>query len=277
MTTLTYMDSPKINRMNLLWQEMRPDVMSIFPSAKSKIRSKKNYLEEVEDIYVTDAYHSLSIEGYRVSAELIERVKTGRWNPENDQADDNHRNALAARGYWQAFQAVKKSLERVLNKENQGEVVREDHRKWYSQLFDPSVVAGILRPGDLAGYRTAQVYIRQSMHVPPSIEAVRELMPAFFDLLANEKDPAVRIVLGHFFFVNIHPYMDGNGRIGRFLMNVMLASGDYPWIVIPVEKRKQYFSALEKASVEQDIKPFTKFIAELVKNRLAGKLAPKVP
>lgn len=67
------------------------------------------------------------------------------------------------------------------------------------------------------------------MHTPPRAEAVRDLMPAFFDLLKEEPDPAVRTVLGHFMFVYIHPYMDGNGRIGRFLMNVMLAAGGYPW------------------------------------------------
>jgi Fic family protein len=44
---------------------------------------------------------------------------------------------------------------------------------------------------------------------------------------------SVRVVLGHFVFVYIHPYIDGNGRMGRFLMNLMLASGGYPWAVIP--------------------------------------------
>lgn len=95
-------------------------------------------------------------------------------------------------------------------------------------------------------------------------EAVRDLMPVFCDLLVQETNAAVRVVLGHFIFVYIHPYMDGNGRIGHFLMNVMLAGGHYPWIVIPVEARNSYINALEIASVEQDIKPFTKFIASLV-------------
>jgi Fic family protein len=47
--------------------------------------------------------------------------------------------------------------------------------------------------------------------------------------------------------------MDGKGRMGRFLMNVMLASAGYPWTVIPVERRDQYMNALESASVKQDI------------------------
>jgi len=97
-----------------------------------------------------------------------------------------------------------------------------------------------------------------------SCDGVRDAMPVLFEILKEEKEPAVRAVLGHFIFVYIHPYMDGNGRIGRFLMNVMLASGGFPWTVIPLEKRNDYMSALEKASVEQNINDFAKFIAEFV-------------
>ena len=78
----------------------------------------------------------------------------------------------------------------------------------------------------------------------------------------------MRVVLGHFVFVYIHPYMDGNGRIGRFLMNVMLAADGYPWTVIPVEKRSDYMNALESGSVEQDIAPFATFLTRLVSEGL---------
>jgi Fic family protein len=83
--------------------------------------------------------------------------------------------------------------------------------------------------------------------------------------------------LGHFFFVYIHPYMDGNGRIGRFLMNVMMAAGGYPWIVIPVGDRSRYMTALERASVGTDIAPFTDFLAGLARHGLAGDPPPRVP
>lgn len=78
-------------------------------------------------------------------------------------------------------------------------------------MFAPSVTAGLLRPADLAGYRNAPVYIRRSMHVPPNSDAVRDAMPVFFELLTQDTEPPVRVVLGHFIFVYIHPYMDGNG------------------------------------------------------------------
>jgi Fic family protein len=84
-------------------------------------------------------------------------------------------------------------------------------------------------------------------------------------MLETEEEASVRVVLGHFMFVYIHPYMDGNGRMGRFLMNLMLASGGYPWTIVPLGRRTDYMTALESASVGGDIKPFAQFLAELVK------------
>ena len=153
---------------------------------------------------------------YRVSPELIDRVRSGNWNPDANDEDRELRNALAARGYWQAYQEVRKSVSRVLANENPGTVADENHGTWYREMFAPSVTAGLLKPAELAGYRSGQVYIRRSMHVPPQRHAVRDLMPAFFELLTEETDPAARVVLGHFIFVYIHPYMDGNGRMGPF-------------------------------------------------------------
>jgi Fic family protein len=262
--------SPWVNRIRLMWEAMREPIIARFPTAPGRPKNTKEYLKRVAEIYATDAWHSLSIEGYRVNAELIERVQGGHWNPDDDETDREQRNALAARGYWQAYQAVQESLEKILNGQNPGTVVDEDHSTWYGALFGPSVVAGIIEAVDLAGYRNGPVHIRRSMHVPPPKEAVRDCMPAYFDLLEEEPDPAVRVVLGHFVFVHIHPYMDGNGRMGRFLMNAMLASGGYPWTVIPVTARDDYMAALEAASVGQNIVPFAEFLARRVDDALTG-------
>jgi hypothetical protein len=268
--------SPYVNRIRLMWQEMREPIIERFPVAPGLPKDIGSYLKHVEEIYVTDAYHSLSIEGYRVSAELIELVRGGGWHPDDNQNDREQRNALAASGYWQAYQAVQESLGKILHDKNSGTVVGDDHSKWYAELFGPSVTAGIISAVNLAGYRSGPVYIRSSMHVPPPREAVRDCIPSLFDLLSEEPEPAVRVVLGHFIFVYIHPYVDGNGRMGRFLMNTMLASGGYPWTVIPVEEQGVYMAALEEASVGQNIVPFTKFLARLVDDGIKGKSVPKV-
>jgi hypothetical protein len=260
-----------------MWQQMRGSVIEKFPAAPGRPKNIDTYLKRVQEVYVTDAYHSLSIEGYRVSPALIERVRSGRWNPDANEQDRGERNAPAARGYWLAFQAVEKSLRRVLRGENPGAVAEEDHSVWYREMFAPSVTAGLLGAADLAGYRNAPVYIRRLMHVPPNSEAVRDAMLVFFEMLSEESEPSVRVVLGHFIFVYIHPYMDGNGRIGRFLMNVMLAAGGYPWTVVPLERRDPYMAALEESSVRQNIVPFAEFLALLVKEGLRGKPVAKVP
>ena len=98
--------SPYVNRIRLMWQEMRKPIIERFPLAPGLPKDIGSYLKHVGEIYVTDAYHSLSIEGYRVTEELIELVRSGVWNPDQNENNQEHRNALAARGYWQAFQAV---------------------------------------------------------------------------------------------------------------------------------------------------------------------------
>lgn len=263
--------SPYVNRIKLIWQNMREPILETFPKPLKQPKSADAYLERVQDMFVADAYHSLSIEGYRVSRELIEQVRLRAWNPDADEKDREHRDALAARGYWQAFQAVTRSITRVLAGSNAGLVADEEHGDWFRELFAPSVAAGIMRPADLAGYRSGQVFIRHSMHVPPNAEAVRDMMPTFFELLQSEQEPAVRVVLGHFLFVYIHPYMDGNGRTARFVMNLMLASGGYPWTVIPVERRADYMSTLEIAGTALDIAPFATFLSKLVRKSVRGE------
>jgi Fic family protein len=123
----------------------------------------------------------------------------------------------------------------------------------------------MIAPAALAGYRNDAVYLRKSRYVPPRWEAVRDAMPTLFDLLESETEPGVRAVLGHWLFGYIHPYPDGNGRMARFLMNTMLASGGYPWTVIRVEDRTLYLAALDRASVDLDIEPFARFLAERVR------------
>lgn len=95
-------------------------------------------------------------------------------------------------------------------------------------------------------------------------EVVRDVIPALFELLHSEGDARVRAVLGYFIFVYVHPYMDGNRRIGCFLFNIMLASGGYSWTVVPVEHRDAYMAALERASVDGDIQDFARFLGALV-------------
>jgi len=155
--------SPYVNRIRLLSEKMREPIVARFPEAPGKPRNRAAYLKRVNDTYLTDAYHSLSIEGYRVTADLIERVRAGSWTPETNEGDREQRNAMAARGYWLAFQSVQQSVGRVLRGDKPGEVADEEHGTWYRELFAPSVASGILKPGDLAGYRNSLRVVKQTL------------------------------------------------------------------------------------------------------------------
>jgi hypothetical protein len=254
--------SPYVLRLKSMWAAWREDVIAIFPPAPGRDMDSSAYLAQVQERYGSDAYNSLSIEGYQVTDALIARVARGDRNPDGDPEQQEIRNVLAARGYYQAFQAVKESIARIFKEASAGEVVRRDHHDWYAELFGPAVSAGVLKRHQLAGYRTGPIFIRNSMHTPIPREAILDGLETLFDLIRDEPHPGVRAVLGHHLFVFIHPYFDGNGRIGRFLMNALLASGGYPWTVITMKRRAEYMTALEQASVHRNIKPLATFIKE---------------
>src|SRR5919106_3880494 len=79
--------SPYTGRIRLMWQQMRGPVIERFPGSPGRPKNIDAYLKHVQEIYATDAYHSLSIEGYRVSPALIERVRSGTWNPDANEQD----------------------------------------------------------------------------------------------------------------------------------------------------------------------------------------------
>lgn len=112
-----------------------------------------------------------------MTRELIELVRSGNWRAEDPGENKKHLDAMAVKGYWDAYQEVKKAVLAVLEGKNPGGVLEQTHSDWYLALFGSSVAAGIIKQSDLSGYRSGPVYIRQSMHTPPSREAVRDMMP----------------------------------------------------------------------------------------------------
>ena len=257
-------ENPAAARLRLMWDRFRRVVADTMPQAQGLPSDIGAYLAAVDDCYTQDAYHSLSIEGYRVSPEFIDRLRTGAWDPDADRGDSSTRDAMAALGYQRAFGQVRSAVEEVVHGADAAALVRDRHRDWYRVLFGPSVELGLVTAGDLEGYRRRPVYLSGSRHVPMRWEAVPEVMETLFELLGEEAEPSVRAVLGHFCFACIHPYPDGNGRLARFVMNTMLASGGYSWTVVRVEDRQEYMEALEHASVRQTIEPFAEFVAERV-------------
>jgi hypothetical protein len=257
--------SPVAARITAMWATMRDGVLAEFDQAAPGVSDTAAYLAEIDERYTADAYHSLSIEGYQVTPQLIEKIRSGQWQPEMTEDDRSQRNALAAKGYDECFRSVRSAVADVLAGADAAKIVRDRHMRWFREMFQPSITAGLFGPERLAGYRTHFIFLKGSPYVPVAHASVQDAMDAFFDCLERDEDPRVRAVLGHFIFTYIHPLPDGNGRLGRFIMNTMLASGGFPWTVVPVDERSRYMEALDAASIRNDIGPFATLIADLVR------------
>ena len=77
-------------------------------------------------------------------------------------------------------------------------------------------------------------------------------------------EPITRALLVHLEFVTIHPFMDGNGRLGRLLMNYALLGAGRPWVTIRSDERIPFFRAIERAQVDDDAAPFIEFVWHLI-------------
>ncbi len=113
----------------------------------------------------------------------------------------------------------------------------------YVELFRPSVDAGIVTEGDLRGWRTINVGLAGGWrHSPPAHGKIPSLIAGLVEFAATtELRPLTRAVLTHLEFVTIHPFLDGNGRLGRLLMNYALLSPGYPWMAIRSDEKQPYF------------------------------------
>lgn len=118
-------------------------------------------------------------------------------------------------------------------------------------------------------YRTSNVTIAGAGHVPSDFTLVQQEMDAFVDWYngsAQNMHPIERAARVHCDFVKIHPFVDGNGRASRLLMNLELMKCGFPATVLSVARRLEYYQALDNAHTRNDYTDFIKLIAEIVED-----------
>lgn len=120
-------------------------------------------------------------------------------------------------------------------------------------------------------YRDQQVFISGASHIPPAPTSIQDRMEKLLEWYETEAmtmHPINRGALLHAIFVGIHPFIDGNGRTSRLLLNVELMKAGYPPIVIKVENRLAYYEALDKANAAEDYHDFIELVANEVEASL---------
>lgn len=122
-------------------------------------------------------------------------------------------------------------------------------------------------------YRNLQVLISGAKHVPPQPYLVQKEMESLFLWYNENKDNLHPVVLSaemHERLVTIHPFIDGNGRTARLLMNLILLQNGFPIAILKgdIDSRLKYYSALETAQVERNKEPFINLINENVEETM---------
>jgi Fic family protein len=115
-------------------------------------------------------------------------------------------------------------------------------------------------------YRSVQVFIRGVEWVPAAPEDVPRDMATLLSWYAKNRKKVHPLVLAIYFhvgFETVHPFVDGNGRVGRLLMNFILHRNGLPMLNIPNERRLGYYDVLEEAQVNGNLRPFIEFVIEL--------------
>jgi excisionase family DNA binding protein len=128
-------------------------------------------------------------------------------------------------------------------------------------------------------FRTVAVRLKGSETILPNAAKVPELMDEFIDWLQNNNldHPIKMAVDAHFKFVSIHPFVDGNGRTARLLMNLILMQDGYPPVIVRKEDREEYIKSLEKGQTKNDLDDYYKFMFDSIDRSLDIYLEAVVP
>jgi len=156
----------------------------------------------------------------------------------------------------------KKAFDFILNyKEDiSREFILELHKLVVENTLKQDLISQIGR------YRTVQVYVGSSL--PPNPSEVPGRMISLLKWYSIHKKKLNPLVLASYFhaeFEKIHPFVDGNGRTGRLLMNFILYRNKLPMINIPKKKKLKYYEVLKEAQYKNNLQPFIKFLMSILK------------
>ena len=155
-----------------------------------------------------------------------------------------------------AYDYVKKCI--AQNKSLTEDIVKDLH-----MILTENIIAGGI-------YRNQEVRISGAGFTPPAGNEMYIQIKAFYEELDNKAglNPIELAAWTHAEFVRIHPFIDGNGRTSRLLMNYQLMLHDFLPVSVDKENRLDYYNALECYAVHKDLNPFADFVAELEEKQL---------
>ena len=182
--------------------------------------------KELEEISIAFTYNTNAIEGSTITLEEAREIIHDKISP-NKPLRDVRETEFHSKIFLQMLKKEEKITETLL-------------LKWHKEIF------GETKP-DIAG-KFRDYLVRVGPHLAPDWQDINDLIKKFITFIEENKKMNLVELSGraHYQFEKIHPFGDGNGRIGRLLMNFILWHNKYPMLIIEYKKRKSYYKALQK-------------------------------
>ncbi|MDE3258792.1 MAG: Fic family protein [Gemmatimonadota bacterium] len=251
----------QIDRLKAELDALRPLPSDVLGRVEQKLRIESNY-------------HSNAIEGNSLTLgetrSLILHGLTAHGKPMRDHLD--------IEGHDEAVKAMEDAVNRD---ESLNEVfIRNLHEVLLKKPYEIDAITLDGQPSKrqitIGRYKTQPNNVRTSTGEIYYFTAPDQVKPAMSDLIDwyrraeyDGEHPIFVAATFHYRFVRIHPFDDGNGRMARLLMNMILIKHGYTVAIIPIQERNRYISTLEKADKSEDLSEFIECIAEYCKNTLS--------
>ena len=180
---------------------------------------------DLQEIAIAFTYNTNAIEGSTITPEEARLILEDKVAPNKPIRDIRETESHAA-VFWQMLKTEEPLSGRLL-------------LKWHKNIFRET------RP-DIAG-RFRNYSVRVGSYVAPDWSEVESLMEQIVTFAKQSTLNSVEVAArAHYMFEKVHPFGDGNGRVGRLLMNYILWKNGYPMLIIEYAKRKSYYQALER-------------------------------
>lgn len=207
----------------------------------------KGSLIEISEEFLLNLVHSaLSFDDNGLQIEDVKNVLEGKYigvSSEKVRKITNQKNAFL----------------KIVEMAKEGVELTEDGIKDLHQIL----MEGFPIPGGL--YRNVDISVKGSNHTPPSYVKVYDRMEKYINYVAEgpKEDVLEYISYCHLQLAKIHPFLDGNGRLARLVLNYELMHNGFAPVIITSDEREKYHNVLEQFKVEKEITPFKEYLREL--------------
>jgi len=186
--------------------------------------------KELREIAIAFTYNTNAIEGSTITLEDARQILEDKIAP-NKPLRDIRETESHAKVFLEMLKTTEKISKKLL-------------LKWHKDIF------GETKP-DIAG-RFRDYLVRVGIYIAPDWQDLEKLMEQLTKFVNESKlngsklNPVELAARAHYRFEKIHPFGDGNGRIGRLVMNYILWNSDYPMLITEYKNRKSYYNALQR-------------------------------